>query len=316
MVDNNLTKVEELEKLQNEIKKLQSEMDKLKNEVDPAEDVIDVDAESTTEEILESIDVATTDADIKVETLCRWAAARAGVIVVAPLLGTVALMANEVYLVNRIAKVYDVKLSEKAIMAFLGAFGGKMAGTFLATLIPIGVIQIPIAVGITYSVGKVTQKWLKDGMPNEMQPYVDMMVEWKERAKDQVDKLKDNPLKDTPLGDETKDFVKNFGDKMKDVIVDVKEQGQKVVDNIKNHRQNSLVDEIEEKIKKEKTESEIHAAASKIMGSSEAKSDPADPVASTEKSAEVLGKVQATEEKVRAAVEAAKVAVKEEKESI
>lgn len=316
MVDNNLTKVEELEKLQNEIKKLQSEMDKLKNEVDPAEDVIDVDAESTTEEILESIDVATTDADIKVETLCRWAAARAGVIVVAPLLGTVALMANEVYLVNRIAKVYDVKLSEKAIMAFLGAFGGKMAGTFLATLIPIGVIQIPIAVGITYSVGKVTQKWLKDGMPNEMQPYVDMMVEWKERAKDQVDKLKDNPLKDTPLGDETKDFVKNFGDKMKDVIVDVKEQGQKVVDNIKNHRQNSLVDEIEEKIKKEKTEAEIHAAASKIMGSSEAKSDPADPVASTEKSAEVLGKVQATEEKVRAAVEAAKVAVKEEKESI
>lgn len=32
------------------------------------------------------------------ETLCRWAAARAGVIVVAPLLGTMALIANDVYL--------------------------------------------------------------------------------------------------------------------------------------------------------------------------------------------------------------------------
>ena len=36
------------------------------------------------------------------ETLCRWAAARAGVIVVAPLLGTMALIANDVYLVIKL----------------------------------------------------------------------------------------------------------------------------------------------------------------------------------------------------------------------
>jgi uncharacterized protein (DUF697 family) len=320
MEDNKLTKTEELENLQREMNKLQVEIDKLKNEMATAADAIAVDTEITTEEVLASIDVATTDEDIKVETLCRWAAARAGVIVVAPLMGTVALMANEVYLVSRIAKVYDVKLSEKAIIAFLGAFGGKMAGTFLATLIPFGVIQIPIAVGITYSVGKVTQKWLKDGMPDEMQPYVDMMVEWKERAKDQVDKLKDNPLKDTPLGDETKDFVKNFGVKVKDAMVEVKEQSQKVVDTIKNHRQNTLVNEVEEEIKKAKTDADLHAATGETVEILGDKSDSvefaADPTTSTEKSSEMGSKVQATGEKVRAAVEDAIVAVKEEKESI
>ena len=41
------------------------------------------------------------------ETLCRWAAARAGVIVVAPLFGTMALIANDVYLVIKLGSVYD-----------------------------------------------------------------------------------------------------------------------------------------------------------------------------------------------------------------
>lgn len=49
---------------------------------------------------------------------------RAGVIVVAPLLGTAALMANEVYLVSRIARVYGIKLSERAVIAFIGAAYG------------------------------------------------------------------------------------------------------------------------------------------------------------------------------------------------
>ena len=46
-------------------------------------------------------------------------------------------MANEVYLVSRIAKVYDVKLSERALIAFLGAVGSRVAGTLLTTLTPI-----------------------------------------------------------------------------------------------------------------------------------------------------------------------------------
>ena len=53
----------------------------------------------------------------EVESLCRWAAARAGVIVVAPILGQIALAANEIYLIKRIANVYDKKfLLEKFIL--------------------------------------------------------------------------------------------------------------------------------------------------------------------------------------------------------
>lgn len=50
----------------------------------------------------------------EVESLCRWAAARAGVIVVAPILGQIALAANEIYLIKRIANVYDKKFDETA----------------------------------------------------------------------------------------------------------------------------------------------------------------------------------------------------------
>ena len=48
------------------------------------------------------------------ENLCRWAAARAGVIVVAPGIGTMALIANEVYMIIRIGKVYGKTISQSA----------------------------------------------------------------------------------------------------------------------------------------------------------------------------------------------------------
>ena len=138
-------------------------------------------------EVLQSIENSAADADLKVETYCRRAAARAGAIVIAPLVGTIALMANEVYLVSRIAKVYNVKLSERAVIAFLGAMGSRMAGHLLTTLIPFSAVQVPGAVGITYSLGRVTQRWMNDGMPTDMGPYIEMMAQWKDKAREQVD---------------------------------------------------------------------------------------------------------------------------------
>lgn len=194
--------------------------------------------------VIQTINQSTEDDDVKVETLCRWAAARAGAIVVAPLLGTVALMANEVYLVSRIARVYNVKLTERALIAFLGAVGSRMAGNILTTLIPFSAIQVPVAVGITYSLGRVTQRWMKDGMPTDMGPYVDMMSEWKDKAREQVDKLRDNPLKNVPLGDETIDFMKKWRSVAVDKLQDVKEKGQELYHNVRHH--NDLVEEIAE----------------------------------------------------------------------
>ena len=228
--------MEQLKNLQEQIADLKAEIAKLN-----AQNGNDADAKAMT--VLDAMDETTEDRDLKVETLCRWAAARAGAIVIAPLVGTVALMANEVYLVSRIARIYDVKLTERAVLAFLGAMGSQMAGNLLTTLIPFSVIQVPVAVGITYSLGRVTQRWLRDGMPSDMTPYIVMFGEWKEKAKGQVEKLKDNPLKNVPLGDETKDFFAKWGNAAKDAVMDAKDKGQELYHNV---RSRNLADEVAE----------------------------------------------------------------------
>lgn len=237
-----------VEELQAELAKLKEEIAALKAQQAEAAEEAPVDDSTTS--IDQTIDASTEDKDIKVETYCRWAAARGGAIVIAPLLGTVALMANEVYLVSRIARVYDVKLTERALIAFLGAMGSRVAGNLLTTLIPFSAIQVPVAVGITYSLGKVTQRWMKDGMPSDMTPYIQMMGEWKDKAREQVDKLRESPLKNVPLGDETIDFMKKWGNTAKDAFIDVKEKGQKLYNNV-IHKEETIVEEVAEEKAKE-----------------------------------------------------------------
>ena len=45
------------------------------------------------------------------ESLCRWAAARAGVVVVAPLLWRMWLVADRIYLVLKMVRVYGYEVS-------------------------------------------------------------------------------------------------------------------------------------------------------------------------------------------------------------
>ncbi|MCI1822610.1 MAG: hypothetical protein LKI76_01550 [Megasphaera sp.] len=277
--------IAKMEQMQTEIDKLREELAQMKLSAENKENVLsDETMPADSLEVIRTMDEATSDDDLKVETLCRWAAARAGVIVVAPLLGTAALMANEVYLVSRIARVYGIKLSERAVIAFIGATCSRMAGNFLTTLIPISAIQIPIAVGITYSLGRVTQRWLKDGMPSDMGPYIAMMGDWKEKAKDQVDKLRDNPLQNIPLGDETVDFMKKWGNAAKDIFMDIKEKGQEALNNV-CHR-STLADEVIEE-----QEAKMDAAAKKDAVQAEAEAP------------------KTTEEQVKAAVEDAKTPI-------
>ena len=111
--------------------------------------------------------------------MIRWGAGRAGVIVAAPLLGTVALIANEVYMISKIGKVYGVELNQTAVLSFLGSMGATVVGSTLATLIPIAAMQIPIGVSVTYGVGKAAQRWIKDGMPDDTRPYKEVFEEEK-----------------------------------------------------------------------------------------------------------------------------------------
>lgn len=288
------------------VEELQAEIAALKQEL------ADVKAQSqSTEEaaasVVKAMEQSTEDKDVKVEMLCRWAAARAGAIVIAPLVGTVALMANEVYLVSRIARVYDVKLSERALIAFLGAVGSRVAGSLLTTIIPFSAIQVPVAVGITYSLGRVTQRWLKDGMPTDMGPYIDMMGEWKDKAREQVDKLKENPLKNVPLGDETIDFMKKWAGVAKERFQDVKEKGEELYHTVRHH--DDLVDEIvEEKAEETKDgdagKAETAAAEAATAAGTDAKAETAAPADSEGLS---------VEDKVKAAVEDAKIPLEDKK---
>jgi len=285
--------MEQLKNLQEQIADLKAEIAKLN-----AQNGNDADAKAMT--VLDAMDETTEDRDLKVETLCRWAAARAGAIVIAPLVGTVALMANEVYLVSRIARIYDVKLTERAVLAFLGAMGSQMAGNLLTTLIPFSVIQVPVAVGITYSLGRVTQRWLRDGMPSDMTPYIEMFGEWKEKAKEQVEKLKDNPLKNVPLGDETKDFFAKWGNAAKDAVMDAKDKGQELYHNV---RSRNLADEVAEDAAVQQAVDAVNEAEYNTVHEEAAKAREGNLEDAVDTFDEAEDEV---EDKVRAAVEEAK----------
>lgn len=150
------------------------------------------------------------DRDQEADSLIRWAAARAGVIVVTPVLGTAALVANEVYMISRIGAVYGEKLNKKAVLSFIGSLGATVVGSTLATMIPLSFMQLPIGVSVTYGVGKAAQKWIKDGMPDDTKPYREVFEQEKEKGRSEAEELEENPRKDEPLGDEKKDFLKDI----------------------------------------------------------------------------------------------------------
>lgn len=175
------------------------------------------------------------DRDQQAESLIHWAAARAGVIVVTPMLGSVALMANEVYMISRIGSIYGVDISQKAVISFIGSLGATMLGMTVATLIPISLIQIPLGISITYGLGQAALKWIKDGMPNDTEPYKAVFEEGKKEGKSRIAEIENDENKDIPLGDEKKDFVKeqkemNYSKKTHDVVDKMAENVSDVVD--------------------------------------------------------------------------------------
>ena len=144
--------------------------------------------------------------DEQAEELCRWAAARAGVIVVAPLLGTLALCANEVYLVIRLGKVYGKTISESTAAGFIASLGATFVGQSLATLIPFPPTQIAIGVTVTYAVGKVAQEWIKSGMSDDLVQFDHVWEDAKAYAEARIDDMKAHVGKERALGDEKRIF--------------------------------------------------------------------------------------------------------------
>lgn len=146
------------------------------------------------------------DVEQEAENICRWAAARAGVIVVAPLVGTMALMANEVYMISRLAELRGIKLSESAVLGLLGSLGATFVGQTLVTLIPFAPIQGPVGISVTYAVGKVANAWLKAGRPEDIAAFKEIFDEAHDEGLKHFKEFKNMDCKDTPLGDESRKF--------------------------------------------------------------------------------------------------------------
>lgn len=146
------------------------------------------------------------DVELEAEKICRWAAARAGVIVVAPLVGTMALMANEVYMITRLANLRGIKLEEGAVLGLLGSLGGTFVGQTLVTLIPFAPLQIPVGISVTYAVGKVANAWLKAGRPEDIAAFKEVFDEARSEGMKRAKEFENLDCKNTPLGDESKRF--------------------------------------------------------------------------------------------------------------
>ena len=104
------------------------------------------------------------DKDDTANEIILWGAGRAAAIALAPLpLADVGpLMANEAYMIYRLANNYDCKIDESVVAMLLGVSGGSIVGKIAASFLPF--LKVPIAAGITYAIGKTAKAYFESGM--------------------------------------------------------------------------------------------------------------------------------------------------------
>ena len=140
-----------------------------------AEDTNQTEDTNKTEENTETSDnkenSTTSDATIKpvdkddtADEIILWGAGRAAAIALAPIpLADVGpLMANEAYMIYRIAETYGYKIDKSVVAMILGVCGGSIIGKITASFLPF--LKVPIAAGITYAVGKTAKAYFESGM--------------------------------------------------------------------------------------------------------------------------------------------------------
>ena len=153
--------------------------------------------------------IQATNVQEEVEMICRWAAARAAGIAALPKFNYAGLLANDVYMVSRIAQVYGVCPAKEGITGFLVGLGGSAVAALVCTMVPTVILRVPVAAAITYGVGKMAAKWIEDGMPTcpNFEEYRQRLVDIYEYNKETVITLANTLLRDKPLGNENVDFL-------------------------------------------------------------------------------------------------------------
>ena len=153
-----------------------------------------------------------TNVQEEVETICRWAAARAAGIAALPSFTYAGLLANDVYMVSRIAQAYGICPAKEGVTSFLVGLGGSAVAALVCTIVPTVILRVPVAAAITYGVGKIAAQWIEEGMPAcpNFENYRQRLVEIYEHNKETVMTLAYTPLREKPLGNESEDFLSDI----------------------------------------------------------------------------------------------------------
>jgi len=109
--------------------------------------------------------------DNEANSLIRWAAGRAAAIafVPFPLADLAPLIANEAYMIQKIAGIYGYAINESIATMLRSIAGGSIVGKVLASFIP--VLKIPIATVVTFGVGNAAKAYFSSDMklnPSEL----------------------------------------------------------------------------------------------------------------------------------------------------
>lgn len=136
------------------------------------------------------------------DSYINWAAGRAAAIAIVPIpfVDIVPLIANETYMIYRLAEVYGIPVDETVITMLLGCAGGSIAGKLAASLLPF--LKIPIAAGITYGVGKAAQAYFESDMKLNKSELRETFLEEEREAK----KREWKPVEDEDEDPEDEDF--------------------------------------------------------------------------------------------------------------
>ena len=124
------------------------------------------------------------DADKEADEFILWAAGRAAAIaaVPIPLADVGPLMANEAYMIYRIAGAYGFSIDKSVVAMLGGVAGGSIAGKLGATFLPF--LKVPIAAGITYAVGKAAKAYFASGMTLSQDVLGDVFTKARKEADD------------------------------------------------------------------------------------------------------------------------------------
>ncbi len=135
----------------------------------------------------------------KADEFILWAAGRAAAIALAPIpLADVGpLMANEAYMIYRIADVYGFSIDKSVVAMLCGVAGGSILGKIGASFLPF--LKVPIAAGITYAVGKTAKAYFASGMSLSRDELTDIFttfrneadtIDWRERKVEADDNIR------------------------------------------------------------------------------------------------------------------------------